>query len=60
MIELIILALIYLIPTVVASQRHHNNSGAIGALNIFLGWTFLGWVIALVWAFSDNVKEVQQ
>jgi hypothetical protein len=26
------------------------------ALNVLLGWTILGWVIALVWALTDNVK----
>ena len=25
-------------------------------VNLFLGWTFLGWVVALAWAFSDNTK----
>jgi hypothetical protein len=27
-------------------------------LNLFLGWTFLGWVIAMVWAFTDNTRPV--
>lgn len=45
----------YCIPLVVAQQRRHRNTMAIGALNILLGWTFLGWVAALVWACTDNV-----
>lgn len=43
---------IYFIPTLVAFSRSHHNSMAINMLNLFLGWTFLGWVIALVWAFT--------
>jgi len=48
---------IYLIPTFVAFGREHGNRVAILCLNIFLGWTFLGWVAALVWSFTDNVKK---
>ena len=50
-----IIILVYFFPTITASSRKHNNASAIGVLNLFLGWTFLGWVIALVWAFTDNV-----
>lgn len=46
----------YFLPSLVASRRKHSNLGAIQALNIFLGWTFIGWVIALIWSLTDNVK----
>ena len=29
-------------------------------LNLFLGWTFVGWVGALVWAMTDNVKPPEK
>jgi hypothetical protein len=44
---------VWLIPGFVAAIRHHHNTGAIWCLTIFLGWTFVGWVIALVWAFTN-------
>jgi hypothetical protein len=47
-------ALIYPIPWVTAWFRGHRNISSIAALNILLGWSFLGWAIALVWALSDN------
>ena len=47
----------YFLPSIVADKRNHNNLSAIMALNLFLGWTFLGWVIALVWALTDNVAK---
>ena len=50
------LILIYLLPSIIAAKRHHNNEGAIVALNFLLGWTLLGWVAALVWAFTDNTR----
>lgn len=41
---------LYFLPAVVASQREHHNAGAIFVLNLLLGWTLLGWVVAMVWA----------
>lgn len=41
---------IYFLPSIVASRRQHNNFIAIFILNLFLGFTLLGWVGALVWA----------
>jgi hypothetical protein len=43
-----ILLLVYFIPTIVA--RGKKNFKAIFVLNLLAGWTFVGWVIALVWA----------
>ena len=44
----IVFLTIYFIPTMMASGK--KNATAIFALNLFLGWTILGWVVALVWA----------
>ena len=44
---------VYVLPMVVAICRKHHNATSIVVLNLFLGWTFLGWVVALVWAFSS-------
>ena len=43
-------AALYLLPTLVAGTRKHPQSGAIFMLNLFAGWTFIGWVGAMVWA----------
>lgn len=45
-----ILVATYFVPTYIARRRGHHNATAILALNILLGWTFLGWVVAVVWA----------
>lgn len=44
---------VYFLPTLVAILRAHKNGCAIFMLNLLLGWTFVGWVIALVWAFAN-------
>jgi hypothetical protein len=49
-IVFIILLSIYFLPTIIALLRGHRNALAIFLLNFFLGWTFFGWVVALVWS----------
>ena len=48
---------VYLLPAVISWCRHHRNGAAIFMLNIFLGWTFVGWVAALVWSMTADVKR---
>ena len=50
--------LIYFIPSFVAAG--HHNRGAIIVLNLFLGWTFLGWIIALVWACTKSEQRPKE
>jgi hypothetical protein len=47
----------YLLPSMIASARNHHNASAIWALNLLLGWTFLGWVAALVWSLTAVREE---
>jgi len=41
---------IYFIPTIVGYNTKYASG--ISLLNLFLGWTFLGWLAALIWAVS--------
>jgi hypothetical protein len=43
---------VYFLPSLVASTRLHPNSKPIMLLNLFLGWTLMGWVGALIWSAS--------
>ena len=54
---LVLSALIYFLPTGIALLRGHRNTVPIGLLNLFLGWTGLGWLAALIWSFTSNVDE---
>lgn len=38
---------LYFTPTIVAKMRGVPNFGSVLVLNFFLGWTFIGWVVAL-------------
>jgi hypothetical protein len=48
--------LVYFLPTITGKIRGHNSLLAIFVLNLFLGWTFLGWVLSLVWACNSNTR----
>jgi len=58
-IVIMILILIYFIPSVVADYKKNLNSTAIFIVNLFFGWTIVGWVIALTMAVwnSDCILE---
>ncbi len=51
---LLLFGFVYFIPSIVA--RGKCRSDAICVLNIFLGWTMIGWVGALIWAMCERKK----
>jgi hypothetical protein len=48
------LFVVYFLPAIAAKGYRHRNERAIFALNLLLGWTFVGWALALVWALTDD------
>lgn len=53
LVVLVLLLALYFLPTAIASSRDHNNLGPIFLLNLILGWTLVGWVVALVWSVAN-------
>jgi ABC-type sugar transport system permease subunit len=49
-----LLSLFYFLPFAIAFNKRRANTGAIFALNLFLGWSLIGWVVALVWALKEE------
>jgi hypothetical protein len=43
---------LYFLPYIIAYEKGKRNSTSIFLLNLFLGWTLIGWVVALVWSTS--------
>jgi hypothetical protein len=48
----------YFLPSIIAIARSKRDITAIVLLNFFLGWTMIGWVVALVWAVKTDVPMV--
>ena len=50
----------YFLPTIVGAARHKTNLVGIFLVNFLLGWSIIGWIVALVWAFStERVDQVR-
>lgn len=48
----------YFLPSIVALAKSKRDLFAIFLLNFFLGWTMIGWIVALVWAAKSDVPGV--
>lgn len=52
---LIVLGLVvYLVPSIIAEERNSRKLHPIIIVNIFLGWTLVGWGVALAWACAKK------
>lgn len=54
-----VLALLYCLPALVAYAHRRKHAGVIMLLNLSFGWTFLGWVLALVLACVPDHSAAQ-
>ena len=48
----------YFLPSIIGLARNKRDITAIVLLNFFLGWTMIGWIVALVWAVKTDVPMV--
>jgi hypothetical protein len=46
---------LYFLPTIIAAIKSKRDTVAILLLNLFLGWSVIGWIVALVWAAKSDV-----
>lgn len=51
---------IYFLPVIIAAIRNMRHAVAISVLTVVAGWTFVGWVVALVWACMDKPESNQK
>jgi hypothetical protein len=45
---------LYFLPAIIAAARHTHNSTGILLLKLFLGWTMVGWFVALLMAIFSR------
>jgi hypothetical protein len=53
---ILFLFVMYWLPTLVAILRQTHSALGVAMLNFFLGWTVIGWILALVWALAANTS----
>ena len=52
-----VLGAAYFVPTFVAIVQKRANLQTIFLLNLVLGWTIVGWVVALIWAVGPRERK---
>lgn len=50
---LLILFAMYWLPTIIAIVRRTPSALGVAAVNFFLGWTVIGWFVALILALAS-------
>jgi Superinfection immunity protein len=55
LIFLLVSLFLYFLPAYLA--RNKPNFTGILLLNLFAGWTFIGWIVALIWALSSEPQR---
>ncbi len=57
---LIAMGIFYFLPTIRAHSVKHRQTNPIMIINLLLGWTIIGWIVALAWSFTtQDRKEVK-
>lgn len=56
---IIFATLLYFLPTLIALLRGHHNGFAIFLTNVLLGWTLIGWIVALIWSTTASQRRVR-
>jgi Superinfection immunity protein len=57
LVIVVVAFVLYFLPSFIG--RRKQNFGAIFVLNLLLGWTLIGWVVALVWAVAKETAPTQ-
>jgi len=57
MFTLSLLARLYFVPTIIAAHRGHHVTGVL-LLNLFFGWTGIGWFALLLWAILSTPRYI--
>jgi hypothetical protein len=53
----LVLIVLYVLPSIIALCRgKENGTAGVVLVNIFLGWSLVGWVLAFVWAFTGRTQ----
>jgi hypothetical protein len=56
---LAVIALLYLLPTILAYGRDHAHRQALALVNLLFGWTLIGWIGVFLWALLARPDAVE-
>jgi hypothetical protein len=52
--DVILILALYFTPLIIAAARKLPNTGSVAVINILLGWTLVGWIVALAMAAGSG------
>ena len=52
-----VLTLAYTLPWAIAATRNKSNTATIAVINILLGWSLIGWIVALVMSLTSEPQQ---
>lgn len=52
LLSLLAILVVYLAPALIAFWRGHQSRWAIALVDVLLGWTVVGWFVALLWSLT--------
>ncbi len=58
-ILLLLIALLYMLPTLIGFARNHPRRGQLTIVNILFGWTLVGLVVVFVWALATPTDATE-
>ena len=53
---ILVVAAVYFLPSIIAFKRGHRKAVPILLVNLFLGWSGLAWIIALIWSLANDTN----
>lgn len=56
---IILMVAVYLLPTILGLTMKTPHTASVAVINVFLGWTLIGWVVALAMAVRNNDRVRQ-
>jgi uncharacterized membrane protein len=56
-IMLILVVVLYMLPTFLAFGREHPRRQDVAVVNILFGWTLIGWIAVFLWALLARPQE---
>ena len=55
-IGVIVLFSCYFMPAIIALLRDKRGAGGVALVNLFLGWTVVGWFVAFIWSCRGRTR----
>lgn len=59
LISILIMQFVYFFPVMIAIIKKRSDTLQIYLFNIVLGWTVIGWIVALIWSLI-SINHINQ